>query len=975
MSSGLCMFLLCAVAFVDILPTPQHARFDDRRSFTPDASVPVAIWDSATRDDLPVLEGLFEALGYRPTVVTAGQLGPGHRAFHIGEADSHSVLNHRSYRRYLPDASEMGPESYRLHILRDGVVIAGTDRAGTLRGIATLVQILRAQRQSGRSGLPLAEIRDYPDVAVRGVHIRGDVSAEDLHALAAVKCNFLVLESPEFYRLDPAALAKWKPRFALARSLGIEAVPLLQLFQGAEPWIAQQPHIVEGRTRIDRLTLVDEDWAAFSRFHVVQAPGFPIQVRLGDRLLEDRVDYVLSEGGIEPPFQYREVYPWMIRRLPGGAIPSGAQVSVLYSHATPGSDALCPHAPESWNVMESALRELHAALRPGWLHMGGAELSRINQDMRCRAKNLSPAEVFRNAMQVFFERTQQVHPGWRVMYWTAPMSSVSPAWTPFRNPADTEGGRLSVSRLRLTPGWTGAAEQEISRFLQSGHAAVAAVSARSPQAWRLLRRMAGGNRTGGIIVTDADPRSSRTSTLLAQAWSAKSSEPLWPLTLNTVFDSSLWDPSFQEIAAAVFASIERAVVAGEAPSSVRARMEQRLNAARAELPRDHPQVLPAADLLDVALRYLDLEYAFSSGSEQDALRDLLPLLRRYEELNPDADPERMDRITETVRDRRSFVPAPILFGMPLAYYRPFALPAGAVAREVPIRPEYVDTAGKTVATVNLLVSHGPVFRVDFETVAARAARLEESRDGVTYKPVDGRVWEGGGSIRGPLMLHRPVEGPWIRFHVESYGQQAVLREMRMFALKHAPRSICPAIDSASTPMAWPEADTVTGFVCLQTGRFAVAPTEIKWVRARDHLFVGIIAQDPLPHASRILMSGQDEPLWEAESVELRVRPGARPARRFLTNPLGARHDAMEIEKGWAQWDTGWDAEWRVQAETTATGWTATLRIPLAVFGGAPSPGTAWELAAIRHRHNVESETSSWAQDADTGYGYGVLVFP
>ena len=108
---------------------------------------------------------------------------------------------------------------------------------------------------------------------------------------------------------------------------------------------------------------------------------------------------------------------------------------------------------------------------------------------------------------------------------------------------------------------------------------------------------------------------------------------------------------------------------------------------------------------------------------------------------------------------------------------------------------------------------------------------------------------------------------------------------------------------------------------------------------------------------------------------MRIRPAGHPARRFVVNPLGTRHDGMAVAGNIEQWDAGWDGAWRVQAEKTSTGWTATLMIPFSILGGVPEGRAEWDVNFIRHRNNVEKETSAWTVSADSArLHYGTLVF-
>lgn len=63
-----------------------------------------------------------------------------------------------------------GPEGYVLRATPDGVVVSGSDAAGTFYGIQSLIQLLRRDANGGVS-VPEAAIRDWPEMKWRGMCI------------------------------------------------------------------------------------------------------------------------------------------------------------------------------------------------------------------------------------------------------------------------------------------------------------------------------------------------------------------------------------------------------------------------------------------------------------------------------------------------------------------------------------------------------------------------------------------------------------------------------------------------------------------------------------------------------------------------------------------------------------------------------------------------------------------------------------
>lgn len=150
----------------------------------------------------------------------------------------------RAARRLLaraPRLREKKPEAYALTTFPDGAVAVASDSHGLLHSRTTLQQLLAI---AGDSPLPLVEIQDWPDLAVRGIHLdlkymmhRKDYLLRWLDSLAGYKINTLLLEYEDKFPYrkhralrHPAAFTESElDRFlSHARSLGLRVVPLIQ---------------------------------------------------------------------------------------------------------------------------------------------------------------------------------------------------------------------------------------------------------------------------------------------------------------------------------------------------------------------------------------------------------------------------------------------------------------------------------------------------------------------------------------------------------------------------------------------------------------------------------------------------------------------------------------------------------------------------------------------------------------------------
>lgn len=117
------------------------------------------------------------------------------------------------------------------------------------------------------------------------------------------------------------------------------------------------------------------------------------------------------------------------------------------------------------------------------------------------------------------------------------------------------------------------------------------------------------------------------------------------------------------------------------------------------------------------------------------------------------------------------------------------------------------------------------------------------------------------------------------------------------------------------------------------------------------------------------LSRRDDPLWQEECVEVFLAPGeADPALyfEFEASPAGVLFDARVSNPLSRRDDLSVDATWDcpgivVRAAATATGWGATLRIPLAPLSDGPPP-RIWRanVYRIERPRGEPAEFSCWS---------------
>ena len=162
-------------------------------------------------------------------------------------------------------AARFGPEGYRLTIGPSSIHIEARSRAGLLYGLMSLTQIAR-----NHSPIPCCRIEDWPDMAVRGIHmdLKGCTPTLEymmglIADLAEYKINTLLMEYENAVRLDstpgvakPSAWSKEEVEnlAELARRHGVSLMPLVQSLGHVEYILRHEAyaHLRESQTDVQQ---------------------------------------------------------------------------------------------------------------------------------------------------------------------------------------------------------------------------------------------------------------------------------------------------------------------------------------------------------------------------------------------------------------------------------------------------------------------------------------------------------------------------------------------------------------------------------------------------------------------------------------------------------------------------------------------------------------------------------------------------
>ncbi|GMU90980.1 MAG: hypothetical protein AMXMBFR4_00380 [Candidatus Hydrogenedentota bacterium] len=445
----------------------------------------------------------------------------------------------------------------------------------------------------------------------------------------------------------------------------------------------------------------------------------------------------------------------------------------------------------------------------------------------------------------------------------------------------------------------------------------------------------------------------------------------WAVGLNEYFETHLANPTPDEVLGALVTRMNRATLAGTAPGREFVAFSEWLKTFRRSLPKNESETKSVEGLYRNVSDWVALESEYHDGGDRSVLKRLVRVVQSQAELDPGLDPERRQRIINTIEKDGLFVPAGILFGYSVLPYRNVKVPAGYVPLEVPVQPRFVDVERRAMANYDFLEAPGPIFRVDFDTLHSVAVRVEQSADGQNYSVVQEWTSQHPGGVRGPVILQRPFRARYARVTCESQRETAILRNPRIFALKEPAAAICPSsnavpvLDASFKEKPWPLKAQIDGFVNVDQKAFAESQTTVRIVRTSGALYIGAYCREARMDTMAAGMDAHDAPLWDEESFEVRIRPEGGPVHRFIVNPRGARFESRDGEDSW-------DGEWSAVCKSYPLGWAAEIEIPFATLGARPSTSD-WRMDCARVRHNVAREHSVWAYGADGPESNGGLL--
>jgi len=234
----------------EALPVPKEVQLGTG-TFTVTSSTRIVLPDGASGEDLFAARELSEELralsGPALRVARSGEVQDPTGHILIGEPAVHGLL--RTTLQRGGAAPVTAAQGYLLQITPSWVLVAGADRRGTFYGVQTLRQLLRPSRART---LRETVIRDWPDHAVRAVHVLLDRVSDPFHIqlidriLAPHKINTLIVQADHVqwesgraaWAPDERGATKAQVRRLIdaAREHHIQVIPLIPTL-GHSEWV------------------------------------------------------------------------------------------------------------------------------------------------------------------------------------------------------------------------------------------------------------------------------------------------------------------------------------------------------------------------------------------------------------------------------------------------------------------------------------------------------------------------------------------------------------------------------------------------------------------------------------------------------------------------------------------------------------------------------------------------------------------
>lgn len=190
-----------------------------------------------------------------------------------------------------------------------------------------------------------------------------------------------------------------------------------------------------------------------------------------------------------------------------------------------------------------------------------------------------------------------------------------------------------------------------------------------------------------------------------------------------------------------------------------------------------------------------------------------------------------------------------------------------------------------------------------------------------------------------------------------FSQQSEEREVRAVRTEES-----IAVDGRLDDLAWQKAEVIDHLTQRepQEGESITESTEIRILYDDEYLYIGVVCNDSQPDKIVASEMRRDAPLRDNDYFEIYLDTyhDHRNAAYFMTNPLGARRDALIREEGSrVNWD--WDGLWYSKTRRDEQGWTIEMAIPFYTLRFKTADTQIWGVNFGRHIARKREE-AYWA---------------
>ena len=178
-----------------------------------------------------------------------------------------------------------------------------------------------------------------------------------------------------------------------------------------------------------------------------------------------------------------------------------------------------------------------------------------------------------------------------------------------------------------------------------------------------------------------------------------------------------------------------------------------------------------------------------------------------------------------------------------------------------------------------------------------------------------------------------------------------------------------SVDGLLTEPAWQAAPKVHNFTQreLEEGAAATERTEVAVLYDHENLYIGVWCYDSNPELL-IAKKMKRDFRWGSEDnfeVIMDTYNDQRNAYLFITNPNGARADALVLDNG-RQFNRNWDGVWTVKTKVTGEGWFAEFQIPFSTLKFRPLQEQVWGINFERNIRRKREQVlwQGWSRDSE-----------